>query len=219
MSDTGDESETPRADRFLRLRPIHVDLGDVLVQIVAVGLGVTLGFALTSWNERVHESGLLHATVGNVVAELSSNQSGMHGVLGDHAKAASTLLALLASAKASKSITLEQGSHALGVAGHFRENVPLSIAWQIAQNDQGLTLLPYQDRYDLAWVYQLQSAYYQTEQQYRTSLLTLAESPNGNYYFQAGDLTNQIQSVVEVERQLDVLYTHEIKHLRDEFGV
>ena len=97
--------------------------------------------------------------------------------------------------------------------------MPLSIAWQIAQNDQGLTLLPYQDRYDLAWVYQLQSAYYQTEQQYRTSLLTLAESPNGNYYFQAGDLTNQIQSVVEVERQLDVLYTHEIKHLRDEFGV
>jgi hypothetical protein len=200
---------------FLRLRPLQVDLGDMLVQVVAVALGVVLGFAATSWNERAHQRELLHATVANIVDELRSNQSGMSMVLRDHAKAAADLSALVKTVKSPPYISLAKARTAIG-NGKFGLNIPLDVAWQIAQNDQGLTLLPYEDRYDLGWIYQLQRYYFQAEDRYRNSLLTLSEPPNGNYYFEIVDLANQEAAVVSAERQLTGLYKTAIDRARQE---
>jgi len=193
-----DKSALPEQVGFLRFRPLHVDLGDVLVQIVAVALGVIVGFAVTSWNERVHQRALLRDTISNIVAEIRSNQSGLHEVMREHARGTVTFTAFLAQSRDSMSLSRNQAKQAIRYAGHFRENIPLSIAWQIAQSDQGLALLPYQDRYDLAWIYQVQNVYYQAEERFKSSLLTVTEPPNNNYYFLILDLDNQEQSVVVV---------------------
>jgi hypothetical protein len=200
---------------FFRLRPLDLDIGDVLVQIVAVALGVILGFAVTSWNEREQDRRLLHETVGNIVAEISANQTGMHDVLGPHAHSLKQLAALVKRAGKTRSISFDE-AHSM-VDGTFPRNVPLSIAWQIAQSDRGLTLLPYDDRYSLAWVYELQSIYYDAESRYSDSLLTLSEPPNGNYYFQIVDLTNQLSAVVATEQQLNQLYTQTLAKAKKEF--
>lgn len=97
-------------------------------------------------------------------------------------------------------------------------NVPLGIAWQIAQNDQGLTLFPYHERYDLAFIYQLQTFCYQREQRYNEMILSISEPPNDNFYFEVVDLANQLQSVVGVERQLDVLYAKALQRAASEYG-
>ena len=210
-SDTDVEPMKPARRRFFQTRPLSLDLGDMLVQVVAVALGVVIGFGATSLNERLHQRALLRETIGNIVAELRSNRAGMRVVEKEHARSAAILAALVA--RTHPFVTLEQGRRALRESGQFRVNIPLAIGWQIAQNDQGLTLLPYKDRYDLAWIYQVQLVYYNAEQRYQNSLLNLTESPNGNYYFQAADLANQVHSVVAAERQLDALYTTTI----DEF--
>jgi hypothetical protein len=189
----------------------------VLVQVFAVALGVVIGFGVSSWNERERQKSLLRATVGNIVAELSSNQTGMQQVRKEHARSAAALAALAIGARASRTITIQQGTKALAAGGQYRENIPLAIAWQIAQSDQGLTLLPYEDRYELAWVYQLQAVYYQAEERYQNSLFTVSAAPDGNYYFQAVDFANQAQEVIATESRLDDLYTTEIKHLRKQF--
>jgi hypothetical protein len=209
--------ERPR--RFFTLEPVSVDLGDALVQVFAVALGVIIGFAVTSWNDREHQRSLLHATVGNIVAELRANQNGMKQVIAGHEQAADSLRTAVFRARPKRSLSLVEGQRALNGIGPFRMNIPLGIAWQIAQSDQGLTLLPYQDRYDLAWVYQLQDFYYQAEQRFENSLLTVSESPTGNYYFQAVNLMNQEQSVVATERRLMQLYGDTIAHLQKEFQV
>ena len=90
-------------------------------------------------------------------------------------------------------------------------NVPLGIAWQIARNDQGLTLFPYHERYDLAFIYQ-------REQRYDEMILSISEPPNDNFYFEVVDLANQLQSVVGVERQLDVLYAKALQRAASEYG-
>ncbi len=210
------ELPKPAPRRFFETRPLSFDLGDMLVQVVAVALGVVIGFAVTSLNERTHQRALLRETVGNIVAELRSNQAGMRYVEKEHAKSAAILAALVA--REHTSVSLEQGRRALRESGAFRVNIPLGIAWQIAQNDQGLTLLPYKDRYDLAWIYQVQAVYYNAEQRYQNSLLTLTESPNGNYYFEATDLANQMHAVVAAEHQLDALYTEAIDESKKQFG-
>jgi hypothetical protein len=206
--------ETPKAG-FFRLRPLDLDLGDVLVQIVAVALGVILGFAVTSWNEREQDRRLLHETVGNIVAEISANQTGLHEVLAPHARALAQLAGLVKRARKTRAISFDDARTA--VSGSFPRNVPLSIAWQIAQSDRGLTLLPYDDRYGLAWVYELQSIYDADESRFGDSLLTLSESPSGNYYFEIIDLANQLKAVVSTEQQLNHLYTQTLAQAKKEF--
>jgi hypothetical protein len=202
--------------RFLRLRPIQLDLGDMLAQIVAVALGVVLGFAATSWSERAHQRDLLHATIGNIAAELSSNESGMALVMPAHAKSVAVYAALASGSEATAYMSREK-ARTVGGTGAFGMNVPLDVAWQIAQNDQGLTLLPYDDRYQLGWIYQLQRIYIQAEDRYRESLLTISAPPGGNYYFEIVDLENQEHAVVSAETQLSGLYKRAIDRLkRDE---
>ena len=67
--------------KFLRPEPVALDLGDVLVQVIAVALGMILGFAATAWNGHLHQQALLRQTVATIVDELRSNQSGMRVVM------------------------------------------------------------------------------------------------------------------------------------------
>ena len=214
MRPSGDPAKRGRP-RFFEVRPLSFDAGDMLVQIVAVALGVVIGFAVTSWNEQLHQRKLLRETVENIASELQSNQTGMRVVTKEHAKFAADLAALVAPPRTS--VSLNEARRVLRAAGPFRVNVPLGIAWQIAQSDQGLTLLPYSDRYSLAWIYQFQTVYYNAEERVQSSLLNVTESPNGNYYFQALNLANQERSVVSAERQLDGLYTQAIKEAKQRF--
>ena len=202
----------------MNLRLARIELGDVLVQVVAVALGVVLGLGATAWNERNHQRALLRETVGNIAAELRSNQAGMRRVIAEHAKSASALAAFAGKAGKSMLVSREQAKAILRPS-RFSVNIPLAIAWQIAQNDQGLALLPYQDRYDLAWVYQVQTVYYDAERRYENSILTIAEPANGNYYLQIVDLANQEQAVVRIEHQLDSLYAAALRRAHSEFGV
>jgi len=200
---------------FLEFRPVNLDLGDVLVQIIAVALGVVLGFGVTSWTERVRQRGLFRDTVGTIVNEIKSNQTGMRLVIKEHAALAAALAVPLKDPR--RSVSIDQVQRAL-MSRAFRLNVPLSIAWQIAQNDQGLTLLPFQDRYDLAWVYQLQTIYYGAEQRYQESILSFHDAPGGNYYAEAANLANQMTAVVLSERQLDDAYSRALKRSQQNIG-
>jgi hypothetical protein len=212
------QAPTTGPSGFFKFRPVHVDLGDVLVQILAVALGVILGFAVTAWTEQVRQRSLLRETVGNIVTELRSNQDGMRQVTAQHARSAAQLAAFSKRSKHAQTVSLNDAETVL--APHsFPVNIPLGIAWQIAQNDQGLTLLPYEDRYDLAWIYQVQIVYYEAEQRYENSLLTVAEPRDGNYYIEIVDLANQVQAVVGIERKLDDLYTNAIKRAAHEFAL
>ncbi len=96
----------------------------------------------------------------------------------------------------------------------FGINAPLDIAWQIAQSDQGLSLLSYDTRYTLAEVYQVQATFYEAEQRYGNSLLTIRQSPTDNYFVETLDLANQANVVVSAETQLDLLYTEALRKVR-----
>jgi hypothetical protein len=202
-----DETNTRRR-RFLEFRPVSLDLGDVIVQIVAIALGVVLGFGVTAWTERVRQRALFHDTVGTIVNELKSNQAGLRTVMQEHAKLELDTVKTLTAAH--QTLSLDQARGMLRKR-KFSQNIPLAIAWQIAQADQGLALLPFDDRYNLAWVYQLQTVYYDAEQRFLNSLLTFHDVPGGNYFIEMAGLGNQLSAVVSAEQQLDDAYTKAIK--------
>jgi hypothetical protein len=191
--------------KFFEIKPVSLDLGDVLVQMISIAIGVVIGFGITSWTEHLRQRALFHDTVGTIVSEIRSNQKGLHVVMKPHAAFVGRLVAALAVSK--RSVSLNDVRGLMNSQHAFQTNIPLAIAWQIAQGDQGLVLLPFQDRYDLAWIYQLQSEYYSAEQRYQNSALSFREVADGNYYIQIVDLANQLSAVVSNERQLDEAYT------------
>jgi hypothetical protein len=200
--------------RFLRIRPIRLDLGDVLVQIVAVFLGVICAFAVNSWQTHNAERALLRATLRSIVVELESNRDSLRVVKVRHAIALRALTALVHNARASSFVSGSELLKTLRDRGKFGINVPLDIAWQIAQNNQGLTLLSYDDRYTLAEVYQVQAAFSESERRYGNSFLSIPQSPTNNYYVEAVDLADQAYVVVLAENQLDDLYTDALRKIR-----
>ena len=81
--------------RFLRIRPLRLDLGDVLVQIVAVFLGVICAFGVNSWQTRNSERQLLSATLRGIVVEIQSNRDTLRAAKPAHATALHALMGLL----------------------------------------------------------------------------------------------------------------------------
>jgi hypothetical protein len=197
---------------FFEIKPMSLDLGDVLVQMFSIAIGVVLGFSVTSWTDHLRQRSLFHDTVGTIVSEITSNQSGLRVVMKEHAEVSGLLLHAMKSSK--RSVSLDDVRRLLTPEHPFSKNIPLAIAWQLAQTDQGLTLLPFSDRYDLAWLYQLQIEYYAAEQRYENSLLSFHDVAGGNYYIEMTDLTNQFLSVVASERLLDAAYTKALTEAR-----
>jgi hypothetical protein len=196
----------------MRIRPLRLDLGDVLVQIVAVFLGVVCAFGVNAWQTHNSERALFQQTIGGIIVEIQSNRESLRAVKGRHAVALHALGALLHKARGTAFISREDLVKTLQThTASFGANVPLDIAWQIAQTDQGLLLLSYDDRYTLAEVYQVQAAFTESLKRLGNSLLSIPESPTNNYYIETLDLADQANVVVLGEAQLEALYTEALR--------
>jgi hypothetical protein len=200
--------------RFLRIRPLRLDLGDVLVQIVAVFLGVVCAFAVNAWQAQNAEQTLFHATLRGIVVEAESNQSSLRTVQGQHAETAAALKRLIVVSRKDRFISSNDLLKTIQNHPSFGTNEPLDIAWQLAQDDQGLSLLSYDDRYALAQLYQVQSAFYLSEKRFGDSLLSLPQSPTDNYFIETLDLADQAAVVDLAGAQLDRLYSEALPKIR-----
>jgi hypothetical protein len=200
--------------RFLRIRPLRIDLGDVLVQIVAVFLGVICAFGVNSWQTHNSEQALLRATLGGIVIEIESNHDGLQTVKARHANTLNALVGLLKKAHRTKFVSVIELLETLRTRGAFGINAPLDVAWQVAQTNQGLSLLSYDDRYTLGALYRTQDVFYDAERRFIDTVLTIRQSPNDNYFIEAVDLANQAKVVVVAETELDQQYVDALKKLR-----
>lgn len=197
----------------MRIRPLRLDFGDAVVQVVAVFLGVVCAFAVNAWQAQSTERALLKTTMASIVGEIESNQQSLRVVRGQHAKSARALRSLIIASRKDRFVSDEDLLRTLR-ADRFGTNVPLDIAWQLAQSDQGLSLLSFENRYTLAEVYQVQAICYASEKQLGDSMLSIPQSPTNNYFVEALDLADQANVVVLAESQLDGLYTKALRKVR-----
>jgi hypothetical protein len=198
----------------MRIRPLRLDFGDALVQVVAVFLGVVCAFAVNAWQAQNTERALFTTTMASIVSEIESNQQSLRVVRGRHAKSARALRSLIIASRKDRFVSDEDLLRTLRANNGFGTNVPLDIAWQLAQSDQGLSLLSFENRYTLAEVYQVQAIFYSSEKQLGDSMLAIPQSPTNNYFIEALDLADQANVVVLAEAQLDGLYTKALRKIR-----
>ena len=197
----------------MRIRPLRLDFGDALVQIVAVFLGVVCAFAVNAWQAQNSQRALFKATMASIVSEIESNQQSLRVVREQHAESAQALRRLVVAGRKGRFVSGDDLLKTLQ-RDRFGTNVPLDIAWQLAQSDQGLSLLSFDNRYTLAEVYQVQAAFYASEKQLGDSMLSIPQSPTNNYFIETLDLADQANVVVLGETQLDGLYTKALQKIR-----
>jgi|GEM_PF-3222530 len=197
----------------MRIRPLRLDFGDALVQIVAVFLGVVCAFAVNAWQAQNSQRALFKATMASIVSEIESNQQSLRVVREQHAESAQALRRLVVAGRKGRFVSGDDLLRTLQ-RDRFGTNVPLDIAWQLAQSDQGLSLLSFDNRYTLAEVYQVQAAFYASEKQLGDSMLSIPQSPTNNYFIETLDLADQANVVVLGETQLDGLYTKALQNVR-----
>jgi len=197
----------------MRIRPLRLDFGDALVQIVAVFLGVVCAFAVNAWQAQNSQRALFKATMASIVSEIESNQQSLRVVREQHAESAQALRRLVVAGRKGRFVSGDDLLRTLQ-RDRFGTNVPLDIAWQLAQSDQGLSLLSFDNRYTLAEVYQVQAAFYASEKQLGDSMLSIPQSPTNNYFIETLDLADQANVVVLGETQLDGLYTKALQKVR-----
>lgn len=198
----------------MRIRPLRLDFGDALIQVVSVFLGVVCAFAVNAWQAQNTERALFKTTMASIVSEIESNQQSLRVVRGQHAKSARALTSLIIASRKDRFVSDEDLLKTLRANNSFGTNVPLDIAWQLAQSDQGLNLLSFDNRYTLAEVYQVQAIFYASEKQLGDSMLSIPQSPTNNYFIEALDLADQANVVVLAETQLDGLYTKALRKVR-----
>src|SRR5471030_2117485 len=90
--------------RFFEIKPVSLDLGDVLVQMISIAIGVVIGFSVTSWTEQLRQRALFHDTVATIVAEIKSNQYGLRVVMKEHAAFAQSLASSVKSSRRTMSL-------------------------------------------------------------------------------------------------------------------
>ncbi len=198
----------------MRIRPLRLDFGDALIQVVAVFLGVVCAFAVNAWQAQNTQRTLFQTTMASIIGEIESNQQSLRVVRGQHAKSARALRSLIITARKDRFVSVGDLLRTLQANNSFGTNVPLDIAWQLAQSDQGLNLLSYENRYTLAEVCQIQAVFYASEKHLGDSMLSIPQSPTNNYFIEALDLADQANVVVLAESQLDGLYTKALRKVR-----
>jgi hypothetical protein len=130
----------------MRIRPLRLDFGDAVIQVVAVFLGVVCAFAVNAWQAQNTERALLKTTMASIISEIESKQQSLRVVRGQHAKSARALRSLTIASRKDRFVSVEDLLRTLRANNSFGTNVPLGIAWQLAQTNQGLSLLSFENR-------------------------------------------------------------------------
>ncbi len=133
----------------------EIDLGDVVIEIVSIVVAILLALGVHAWQTRVGREARLHAAVENVARELARNRLLLAPLAARHRRVEARLLAAYRAAAANRSYTqdqLDRLEDRIAPRGFGVLQVQ-SIAWQIAQSDRALGLMPYDRRAALTAIY------------------------------------------------------------------
>jgi hypothetical protein len=147
----------------MRIRPLRLDFGDALVQVVAVFLGVVCAFAVNAWQPQNTERALFRRRWRASSARSSRISRAYAPCGGQHAKSARALTSLIVATRKDRFVSDEDLLRTLRANNSFGTNVPLDVARQLAQSDEGRSLLLFDNRYMLAEVNQTQAIFCASE--------------------------------------------------------
>lgn len=166
-------TETPPTRRRLGwLKREAIDLGDVVVQVIAVVIGILLALFINNWVTRRQQHANVDEAMRAIHAELSANRSALH-------QSAAALTAMAVAMQASPQ-NLNQPARWCyqwdGWAGTNTANL-VESAYQVAVATQALSYMPFKQAQAIAQVYGHQHVEQQDFAMIRNNVLVAGPQP------------------------------------------
>ncbi|HTU70937.1 MAG TPA: hypothetical protein VMF11_11525 [Candidatus Baltobacteraceae bacterium] len=198
---------------------VHIEPGDVIIEMGSVVIAILLALAVNGWQEHVHQQEALHENVASIVHELSFNQGALVALAQRHTAAAKAIDAkVAASFGRDESLTFDQ------FYTFFEQIAPKGLgrlslhdaAWQVAQSDPSMTGMPDAERLRIAEIYDEQS--YLTDS-YGRLVARLEGANQSNFFELLTDMDLEFGDVRAAESELLRNYAEEIPRLRHAYGL
>lgn len=193
-----------------------IEPGEVVLEIFSIVVAILLALAVNSWQQRLHDERTLRASLANIANEMQINQRFVDHYRPHHLAVYRAFGALLSRRSQDRVVSfgefigLVERSSPRGIGGVSLQD----IAWRIAQTDQGLSLMFYRERTQVAEIYEIQSARRGALERYVQILSAPTLQPKDNFYFVALATYLALGDLVSAEDELGSQYTRELAALR-----
>lgn len=183
-----------------RLR-IKIELGDVVVEIVSIVVAILLALGVNTWQARIHRRAVLRNNVANIVAEIRRNARLLAPLERKHVAVDRRLQSVYLRAGNSEAVSSGRFMAVLQRAAPTGLGVLQiqDIAWQIAQQDNALALMPYEQRAQLTALYARQQ---DLRANYSRTLNAIEGLSSRNAYFTLRATVLSFGDVVAAEADL-----------------
>jgi len=189
-----EETPTPAPRRRLRwLRRGAIDLGDVVVQVIAVVIGILLALLINNWATKRQQQNAVDVAVRAIHAELAANRTALR----KNAERLNTMAMHLRSATENRKLAPRPCYEWPQWEGTGAVNL-VDAAYQTAIATQALSHMPFEQAQRIAQAYGYQHFYQQAFSLFRSMFLTPAA---------ASQCVAELESFSRNERLLDTAYT------------
>ena len=188
------ETPTPGPRRRFRwLRRGAIDLGDVVVQIIAVVIGILLALLINNWATDRQQQNAVDVAVRAIHAELAANRAALR----KNAERLNRMAAQLRSATENRNLAPRPCYEWPQWEGTGAVNL-VDAAYQTAIATQALSHMPFEQAQRIARAYGYQHFYQQAFSLFRSMFITPAA---------ASQCVAELESFSRNERLLDMAYT------------
>ena len=188
------ETPTPGPRRRLRwLRRGAIDLGDVVVQVIAVVIGILLALLINNWATKRQQQNAVDVAVRAIHAELAANRTALR----KNAERLNTMAMHLRNATENRKLAPRPCYEWPQWEGTGAVNL-VDAAYQTAIATQALSHMPFEQAQRIAQAYGYQHFYQQAFSLFRSMFLTPAA---------ASQCVAELESFSRNERLLDTAYT------------
>jgi hypothetical protein len=188
--------ETPASAprrRFRWLRRGAIDLGDVVVQIIAVVIGILLALLIDNWAADRQQQNAVDVAVRAIHAELAANRAALH----KNAERLTRMATRVQNATENRNLAPRPCYEWPHWEGTGAVNL-VDAAYQTAIATQALSHMPFEQAQRIAQAYGYQHFYQQAFSLFRNMLLKPAS---------ASQCAAELESFNKNERLLDMAYT------------
>jgi len=189
-----EETPTPAPRRRLRwLRRGAIDLGDVVVQVIAVVIGILLALLINNWATERQQQNAVDVAVRAIHAELVANRAGLR----KNAERLNRMATQLQNATENRNLAPRPCYEWPQWEGTGAVNL-VDAAYQTAIATQALSHMPFEQAQRIAQAYGYQHFYQQAFSQFRSMFLKPAA---------ASQCVAELESFSHNEQLLDSAYT------------
>ncbi|MDP9018399.1 MAG: hypothetical protein M3N19_08775 [Candidatus Eremiobacteraeota bacterium] len=200
------------------LKNIHIDVSDLVLEIISIVVAILLALAVNNWVENRKHHELLVDSLQSIRAEVATNLRHLELAHPHHVRVLAAFFHLVDANRGSERVSFSAGWEAFRQAGPggFNLIVPEETAWTVATSSAATQYMDSRTRTELTKTYIGQHYLNDTQHEFLNTMLHAQPSPGNNFFYSTATAAALLGDLVPFEDQMRDRYTKTLQLLDDE---